>query len=102
MDARQHDSSFRRIDLVPVRVQLILDRLRVEGTIYVEPRIRRFSDAWDALLRERRGFIAVTDARLGTHDGGSVMDMVTFLVVDKAEIRAAIPLVESQAERQVS
>jgi hypothetical protein len=84
-------TQFRRLDLEPINVVLILQQLKVQGTIHVEPKSHRFSDAWDNLVRERRKFFAITDATITTLDGTPV-GTAEFMVVDKEEVRAAYPV----------
>jgi hypothetical protein len=74
-----------------------LDDLIVDGVVHVD-RARagfdRFSDQWETLMRDRREYIPVTDATIGSRDGGRVYGAADFLMLDKREIRAAQPRVE--------
>ncbi len=86
----------RRLQRESMQARLILDGLQVEGTLHVEQhpvaRYARFSDLWEALMRDRRSFLPVTDATMWTGDGGSKLAVAPLLVVEKGDIRAALPV----------
>jgi hypothetical protein len=85
----------RRLPRIPVRAMMVLDGIRIEGTVHVEQgmaRFSRFSDSWDALMRERRSFIAVTDACVVGQDGSRTSTTAPFMAIDKGEVRAVYPL----------
>ena len=67
------------------RVMLHLAALRIEGTVHLPT--GRFSDGWEALMREDRTFVPVTDATMA----GSERP-VPFLEVRKADILAVHPV----------
>ena len=93
----EHSPAWRRDDLMKVRMCVVLERMRVEGTVHVEnpkARFERFSDHWEALIRDRRRYIPVTDARMTTVDGARQLGEADFMIFDKQEARAAFPLGE--------
>jgi CheY-like chemotaxis protein len=70
------------------RVMLHLAALRIEGTVHLPA--GRFSDGWEALMREDRAFVPVTDAVVAA---GSSDDLdVPFLEVRKTDILAVHPI----------
>jgi DNA-binding response OmpR family regulator len=70
------------------RVMLHLAALRIEGTVHLSA--GRFSDGWEALMREERAFVPVTDAVVSPGDGDTIE--VAFLEVRKADILAVHPV----------
>jgi DNA-binding response OmpR family regulator len=70
------------------RVVLHLAALRIEGTVHLPA--GRFSDGWEALMREERVFVPVTEATVSAGDSSDVE--VPFLEVRKADILAVHPL----------
>jgi two-component system, chemotaxis family, chemotaxis protein CheY len=67
------------------RVSLVVGGLRVEGTVHLPG--GRFSDGWEALMREDRTFLPITDAAIAGED-----DKIPFLEVRKTDILAVHPL----------
>jgi hypothetical protein len=86
------DRGFGKRDLAVSRAALVLENHRVEGSLHLDPAKRRFSDAWEALLRERRGFVPVTDVQLIPHDHPDRPTSLAFILVDKGDVQAAFPL----------
>ena len=76
--------------LVKVGVVLLMDPYVVTGTVYLPPEVRRFSDAWESVLADRRTFIPVTDAEIKR--GDEMVLRTPFIHVRKADVRAASPL----------
>jgi CheY-like chemotaxis protein len=70
------------------RVVLHLAALRIEGTVHLPA--GRFSDGWEALMREERIFVPVTEATVSAGDSAEVE--VPFLEVRKADILAVHPI----------
>ena len=86
-------SSFRRIDLRPVPVMIVLEVMSIKGTIHMDPGSPRFSDAWDNMMRDRRRYVSVTEAEVTIRSGGSnSTTAVSFIAVDKEQVRAIYPL----------
>lgn len=67
-------------------VVLLFKGYRLEGTVHIPQELRRFSDAWEAIVRDPREYIPVTNARLME---GSSSEQVDFIQVRKADITAA-------------
>ena len=81
----------RRVQMVVVPVVILLDAYRVEANLHLPPDARRFSDAWETVMRDSRDYIPVTDAQIRTLQGTDVVDS-PFIEVRKADIRAVFPL----------
>ena len=84
------ESSDLRIDLVPTDVTVLIEGYRVEGQIFLPPEMGRFSDAWEAIVRDQREFLPVTDARLITSAGVVVAEPQLF-EVRKSQVHAVFP-----------
>lgn len=76
--------------LVKVGVVLLMDPYVVTGTVHLPPEVRRFSDAWESVLSDRRTFIPVTDAEIKR--GDEIVLQTPFIHVRKSDVRAASPL----------
>ena len=81
----------RRNNTVVVPVVILLDTYRVEARLHLPEHGGRFSDAWEAVMRDERDYLPVTDVRIQTLDGGEVVES-PFIEVRKADIRAVFPL----------
>jgi len=77
-------------------VVLMLGAYRVEGNVHVPIELTRFSDAWEAVVRDAREFIPVTDAKLFSADGQMVAN-AAFLQVRKKDVKAAFTAESSRA-----
>ncbi|HEX2296582.1 MAG TPA: response regulator [Actinomycetota bacterium] len=80
-----------KVDLVVVGVVMLLDHYQVEGKVHLPPELARFSDAWESLVRDSRGFVPVTDVRVSLRDGHTVVATPPFMEVRKADVRAVFP-----------
>jgi DNA-binding response OmpR family regulator len=76
--------------LQKVRVTVLLPALRIEGTVHLTTEHSRFSDAWEALIRDERSFVPFTGAKISADDASSSTE-IPFLEVKKAEILAVYP-----------
>ena len=76
---------------------LLLDSYQVEGNVFVPPELRRFSDAFESIMRDNRAFIPVTEARVLRGDGGQIA-APGFIEVRKSELRGVFPLEETATE----
>lgn len=85
-------SPYRRLDLSPLKVVFFLQRFKVEGTIHVDPKPQRFSDMWDALLRDRRSFLPMTEVTITSYEGDRMLGSPDFMIIEKQEVRAAYPV----------
>lgn len=79
-----------RIDLVATDVTVLIEGYRVEGRIFLPPEMGRFSDAWEAIVRDQREFLPVTEARLIRTDGSVVAEPQLF-EVRKSQVHAVFP-----------
>ncbi|MDQ4145505.1 MAG: hypothetical protein M3198_17550 [Actinomycetota bacterium] len=86
------DASFnnRRVQMVVVPVVILLDAYRVEANLHLPQDAPRFSDAWEAVMRDSREYIPVTDAEISTIQGTDVVGS-PFIEIRKADIRAVFP-----------
>ncbi|HJT37551.1 MAG TPA: response regulator [Actinomycetota bacterium] len=78
------------------QVVLILGGYRVEGQVHVPVELTRFSDAWEAVVRDAREFLPVTDAKMFSTDGTMIVN-AAFLQVRKKDVRAAFTAESSRA-----
>lgn len=74
-----------------VPVILLVGAYRVEGVIHVPADLGRFSDAWEAVVRDPRSFVPVARARVTTLDGSEVLAASEVLEVKKSDVSAATP-----------
>lgn len=84
------DEAGDKVNYIAHRAVMLMDRYQIRGTVYVPSGLKRFSDAWEALLTDGRDFIPVTDATITSPDPGSVME-ANFVQVRKEHIRAIFP-----------
>ena len=91
----------RKITLKAVRVVLLLDSYQIEGDVYVPPELKRFSDAWESIMRDSRSFIPVTDARVLRGDSSKVLATPDFIEVRKSELRGVFPMEHQHPEMEV-
>jgi hypothetical protein len=82
----------QRIALRVVRVVLMLDVCRIEGSIHLPPELTRFSDAWESVMRDPRMFFPVTGTKLRYGDDSQLLYAPEFMQVRKTEVRAVFPL----------
>lgn len=78
--------------LAQTRVMLFLSGGRVaEGVVHIASELARFSDAWDSLMRDPRGFIPVTEVMI---TGAGVDErLAPLLLVRKDDIEGVVPVV---------
>jgi CheY-like chemotaxis protein len=81
-----------RIGRDKVRVRLLMDVFQMEGIVHLESRLGRFSEAWEALVSDDRSYIPITDARVTTISDGTLVDSPEFVIVNKDQLRAIMPL----------
>ena len=82
----------QKIALRVVRVVLMLDVCRIEGSIHLPPELTRFSDAWESVMRDPRAFFPVTGTKLRYGDESQLLYAPDFMQVRKAEVRAVFPV----------
>jgi len=71
-------------------VLLLANGVSIEGSVYLSSEPRRFSDAWEQVMRDARAYVALVDARTRAVDG-SLADGDPFLLVRKDSIVAVRP-----------
>lgn len=79
------------VDLVSLRVVVLLQGYQVEGTVHLPPELGRFSDAWEALVKDPRHFLPVTDAIVTVQGGPNAVARANFLQLRKTDIQAVFP-----------
>jgi hypothetical protein len=82
----------QKIALRVVRVVLMLDVCRIEGSIHLPPELTRFSDAWESVMRDPRAFFPVTGTKLRYGDDSQLLYAPDFMEVRKTEVRAVFPV----------
>ena len=90
-----------RIKLRVIRVVILLDQYQIEGDVHVAPDLRRFSDAWESVMRDGRSFIPVTKARVLRGDSSKFIATPDFIEVRKSELRGVFPLEDQYPEMEV-
>lgn len=80
------NGSGRHIQLQAVPAGVFCESFRVEGTVHLDPSRKRFSEAWEALIRDARPFVPITDARITDRPGVEVIAETGFVTVDKGRI----------------
>ena len=78
-------------------VVLMLGEYRVEGLVHVPVELTRFSDAWEAVVRDPREFLPVTDAKLYSIADGQMLVNAAFIQVRKHDVKAAFTADASRA-----
>lgn len=78
--------SGRQIRLQAVPAGVFCESFRVEGTVHLDPARKRFSEGWEALIRDARPFIPMTDARITDRPGDEVIAEAGFVTVDKGRV----------------
>jgi len=63
----------------------------IEGTLHVSEELGRFSDAWEALVRDPRGYVPVTDASVKTLDGKNILAQSDLIEVRKDQVTVVLP-----------
>jgi DNA-binding response OmpR family regulator len=79
------------------QVVLLTSGLRIEGTVHVPEELTRFSDAWDAVVRDPRVFLPVTDAKVFSLTDGQMTASAEFIQVRKQDVTAAFTAEASRA-----
>ena len=84
------DAASPHVDLKHVEVTMLVRESEIQGTVYLPAELSRFSDAWEAVIRDSRVFVPVTDVTIRSSDGSHVAK-TSFMHVKKTEIRAVYP-----------
>ena len=72
-------------------VVLLTPVFRVEGTIHVDEDLQRFSDAWEALVRDPRTYVPLTQATITSIDGTQTLATQHLIEIRKADVTAVFP-----------
>ncbi|MGZ4127157.1 MAG: response regulator transcription factor [Actinomycetota bacterium] len=78
-------------------VVLMMQGFRLEGQVHMPVELTRFSDAWEAVVRDPREFIPVTDAKMFSLADGQMVANAAFIQVRKADVVAALTAESSRA-----
>ncbi len=70
---------------------LLTSTFWIEGNLHVSEELERFTDAWEALVRDPRGYVPVTDATVKTLDGRSILATSDVIEVRKDEVAIVLP-----------
>ena len=89
------------VKLEAVRVVLLLDSYQIEGEVHMQSGMKRFSDAWESVMRDSRSFIPVTKARVLRGDSSNPIASPAFIEVRKSELRGVFPLEHQRPELEV-
>jgi DNA-binding response OmpR family regulator len=79
-----------KIKLTAQKVVVLLEGYEVEGMVHIPPELPRFSDAWEATIRDPREFLPITEAKI-TIQGQNSVARSAFLQVRKSKIQAIFP-----------
>jgi DNA-binding response OmpR family regulator len=63
----------------------------IEGNLHVSEDLERFSDAWEALVRDPRAFVPVTEAYVKTLDGKTILAQSDLIEVRKDQVTIVLP-----------
>ena len=89
--ARELQPPAQPATLTHTRVVLFLSGGRsAEGLVHIASEVARFSDAWDALMRDPRSFIPVTEVTIVAP--GAEPLLAPLLLARKNEIQGVVPL----------
>lgn len=81
-----------KIEMVSIGVVLLLDTFQIEGEVHLPPELKRFSDAWESVMRDPRQFVPVTGCRVTSNATGAVISSPAFMEVRKVDIRGIYPM----------
>ena len=70
---------------------LLTPNFWIEGNLHVSEELSRFSDAWEALVRDPRSYVPVTDASVKGLDGKSVLAQSDLIEVRKDQVTIVLP-----------
>lgn len=72
-------------------VVLLTPVYRIEGVIHVQEELPRFTDAWEALVRDPRAYVPLTKASVRSLDGKTVYVEHDIIEVRKSDVTAIFP-----------
>lgn len=84
-------SAGRAPDIKSYEVVLLTPVFRIEGIVHVQSELSRFSDAWEALVRDPRAYVPLTKASIRSLDGGHVHVEHDLIEIRKSDVTAIFP-----------
>jgi DNA-binding response OmpR family regulator len=69
-------------------VVLLTRGFRIEGTVHVSDELSRFSDAWEAVVRDPRAYLPLTGATIRSLEGGETIAQHDLIEIRKGDITA--------------
>lgn len=70
---------------------LLTSSFWIEGNLHVTEELERFTDAWEALVRDPREYIPITEATVKMLDGRTVLATADVIEVQKTDISIVMP-----------
>lgn len=81
----------QKVDLITLRVIVLMNGYQVEGDVHIPPELGRFSDAWEALMKDHRDFIPMTDAIVMVGGAQPSTARSSFLQIRKTDVMGIFP-----------
>lgn len=75
-------------------VVILTPVFRIEGTIHIAEELSRFSDAWEALVRDPRAYFPLTGATIRSLEGGQPIAEHDLIEIRKSDVTAVFPSAE--------
>jgi hypothetical protein len=82
--------SYASREEIPVHI-LLSTGSQLKGSIFISPEPKRFSDAWEEMMRDPRSYVAVTENESPSVAEGTFAEESGFLLVRKSDIIAVRP-----------
>jgi DNA-binding response OmpR family regulator len=76
-------------------VVILTPAFRIEGTIHIAEELSRFSDAWEALIRDPRAYFPLTGATIRSLDGNQPVAEHELIEIRKSDVTAVFPQAEA-------
>jgi DNA-binding response OmpR family regulator len=76
-------------------VVILTPAFRIEGTIHIAEELARFSDAWEALVRDPRAYFPLTGATIRSLDGSKPIAEHELIEIRKSDVTAVFPQAEA-------
>ena len=70
---------------------LLTSTFWIEGDLHVSEELERFTDAWEALVRDPRGYVPVTNSTVKSLDGRSILASSDLIEVRKDQVAIVMP-----------
>lgn len=78
-------------EMRPLRTIMLVHEFQIEGTVHLPTELPRFSDAWEATMRDYRTFVPVTDVIIRSPEADREVARTSFMNIKKTEVRAIYP-----------